>query len=133
MQQQNVNKALRTGIYLVLALVVIYLGSEFISGAANAAPPPAQATTSVPAEHSPTLLERLKAGVHNANPFGGPSEEEKLEIVKEYNAGTAAAGQRARALAAQAQRDATIAANNKAVMERRLQAITQCINVANSK
>lgn len=90
--------------------------------AAPAAPAPVE---------EPGFLDRLRAKLPD-NPFA-MSAEDKLEIVKEYNAGTAAAGQAARAAAAKAQRDAAVAAENKAKYDRMVRALRQCMATATNQ
>ena len=123
-QKSNVVKNTVIGLAVVMALG---LGVSMCdSNQAHAAP----AATPAPVEE-PGFLDRLRAKLPD-NPFA-MSDEDKLEIVKEYNAGTAAAGQAARAAAAKAQRDGAVAAENKAKYDRMVRALRQCMATATNQ
>ena len=66
------------------------------------------------------------------NPFA-MSQEDKLDIVREYNAETARQGQLLRAASAKAQVDARAAAEAKAKHELSLRALRTCVNAATNR
>lgn len=112
-------------LWLLTACLSVFL---FLGYMAQAAP----ATPAAPAPAAEmSFLDRIKSKLPD-NPFG-MSDEEKLEIVREYNAGTAAAGQAARVNAAKAARDASVAADAKRKYETSLRALRACVTAATNQ
>lgn len=119
--------------WLIAAIFIIVMMIEIFSGdKAHAAPAPVAApvTQTAPA-HEPTLLERMRAGVSRINPFGD-DEDEIREIVGKYNKETLRLGEQTRRLNAKAQADAAEAARLRTLNVKKLQALTLCVNQANS-
>lgn len=123
--QKATSKMNPTVIWLLVGCLSVFLFLAYTASAAPAAP----ATPAPAAEMS--FLDRIKSKLPD-NPFG-MSDEEKLEIVREYNAGTAAAGQAARVNAAKAQRDAAAAAEARGKYEGSLRALRTCVNNATNR
>lgn len=126
MQNASQGHVSHVGKIVIGLLLVAIIGFLVIS--ASAAP----ATGATPAVvEAPSFLDRLRAKLPN-NPFG-LDEEERLEIVKEYNAETARQGQAMRVANATAQRNAAIAADNKKKYEGSLRALRMCIATASNQ
>lgn len=125
MQNSTTTKMNSKVVWLLVGCLSVFL---LLAWGASAAPP---APAAPAAQEEVSFLDRIRSKLPD-NPFG-MSDEEKLEIVREYNAGTAAAGQQARANAAKAQRDAAAAAEAKGKYETSLRALRMCVAQATNR